>query len=166
MFKLLLLSWFLCLQSALFSAPLPFHAFHETRYISALDRNVSLAGRIAFEGDNLVLEYSQPEKLTMRQSGDLLEIRDAQGEVAQQVDLAANPQMRIYLSLFSMLYRNDLTALATYFDIRRQGALMILEPKPAVAAVVREVRVAYAGEKIANITTRMQNGDVFTITIP
>ena len=139
--------------------------FKEERYVYSIDKTLSFTGHIEFSENGMNIEYTKPEKKRIEYTQTHLKIFDAAGELAQEIDLEADPGMKLYMQLLLWLYRGDIEALQRYFTVNKKGDELHLDPIAPTDKVVTSVTVVQKEGKPSFIKTMMSNQNEISIDI-
>lgn len=140
-------------------------AFHEARYVYGIDTTLEFAGTITFDAAGMQIDYTAPQPRRILFDSEHLRIYDGGGKLEQEVDLEAEPGMRLYMQFLLWLYRGDLDALAPYFTVTQIGDELHLDPLSPTDKVVASVKVRRDALGVRRIKTTMSNHDAITIDI-
>lgn len=141
------------------------YGFKEKRYVYSIDKTLQMQGSITFDEKGMQIDYSEPEVRHISYDGLVMEVRNADGETLQHVDLNEQPMMKVYFDFIHKLYRGDYDALGENFTIKQTASVILLEPIPPVDKVIKSVVVNRTPKGLKKIVTKMSNGDEITLDI-
>jgi hypothetical protein len=137
-------------------------SFMEHRYIAALDRNTSLQGVVAFDGQSITVRYDNGRKLL--KTADRIVGHEPGDETPR--DLSENPQIRLMMKLVKLAETFDLTPLKEDFEIKATTRNYYLRPKGAIKRKVAFITLQLAPDgAMQTILIDMQNGDEVVIEL-
>ena len=137
--------------------------FKETRYIYALDKNISFEGFITFGEQNLMIEYVKPESKVLTYFENKLSIQDQNG--FHSVDTTTTPMLHYFFMVIKAIHEENKVLLDSFFDQKEEAKQILLMPKGVVAEVLEEVRLQKRGNKLEYLHVKIKNGDRITIEI-
>jgi len=137
--------------------------FKETRYLYALDKNITLEGFITFGEQNIVIEYTKPESKVLTYFEEKLTIQDQNGY--QIVDAQSMPSMNYFFMIIKAVHDENSVLLDSFFDAKTEGEETQLSPKGVAAEVLEEVRLSRHAKKLKSLHVKIKNGDRITIEI-
>jgi hypothetical protein len=137
--------------------------FQETRYVYALDKNLTLEGYISFREQSILLEYVKPENKLLTYYEGNLSIQDAQGY--RTIDTAQMPSLRYLFTVIKAVHDEDQSLLEHFFDASKHGDTLHLTPKGAVQELLESIDVVTKKAVLKSLHVRMKNGDRILIEI-
>ena len=137
--------------------------FKETRYLYALDKNITLEGFITFGEQNIIIEYTKPESKVLTYFEEKLSIQDQNGY--KIIDAQSMPSMNYFFMIIKAVHDENKTLLASFFDAIENGDETLLTPKGVAAEVLEEVRISRQEKKLKSLHVKIKNGDRITIEI-
>jgi len=138
-------------------------AFKETRYLYALDKNITLEGFITFGAQNVVIEYVKPESKVLTYFEDKLTIQDANGY--QVIDTKQMPSMHYFFMIIKAVHDENTLVLDSFFEVTTHEDETRLHPKGVAAEVLEEVRIIRHNQHLQSLHVKIKNGDRITIEI-
>ena len=137
--------------------------FKETRYLYALDKNITLEGFITFGEQNIIIEYVKPESKVLTYFEEKLTIQDQNGYRA--VDAQSMPSLNYFFMIIKAVHDENSVLLDSFFDAKTEGDETQLIPKGVAAEVLEEVRIVRQTTKLKSLQVKIKNGDRITIEI-
>ncbi|AHJ14167.1 LolA-like protein [Sulfurospirillum multivorans] len=137
--------------------------FKETRYLYALDKNITLEGFITFGEQNIVIEYVKPESKVLTYFEEKLTIQDQNGY--KVIDAQSMPSMNYFFLIIKAVHDENSVLLDSFFETTTKGDETLLSPKGVAAEVLEEVRISRQGKKLKSLHVKIKNGDRITIEI-
>ena len=153
----------LCLLSLLSLFANDASSFKETRYLYALDKNITLEGFITFGEQNIIIEYTKPESKVLTYFEEKLTIQDQNGY--QIVDAQSMPSMNYFFLIIKAVHDENSVLLDSFFEAKTEGDETLLSPKGVAAEVLEEVRIIRQEKKLKSLHVKIKNGDRITIEI-
>jgi len=141
------------------------HRFVEERYIYSIDKHMTLKGSIHFDGEQMQIDYSEPERKRIVYSDAGMDVYGPSGALLQHIDLDAQPMMKLYMQSLFALYRGDYATLKNYFTVKEEGHDVYLTPIPPADKAVHDIHVTRLGDAVETIETVMSSHDTITIYI-
>lgn len=138
-------------------------SFKETRYLYALDKNITLEGFITFGEQNIIIEYTKPESKVLTYFEEKLSIQDQNGY--KIIDAQSMPSMNYFFMIIKAVHDENKTLLGSFFDATENGDETLLTPKGVAAEVLEEVRISRQEKKLKSLHVKIKNGDRITIEI-
>ena len=138
-------------------------SFKETRYLYALDKNVTLEGFITFGEQNIIIEYVTPESKVLTYFEEKLTIQDANGY--QVVDAQRMPSLNYFFMIIKAVHEQNNALLDSFFEATTKGDETLLLPKGVAAEVLEEVRITKQTGALKSLHVRIKNGDRIGIEI-
>jgi len=139
--------------------------FNESRYVYSVDKTLEMKGKITFDEKGMRIDYSVPEVRHIVYDGLSMDVLDGDEKIVQHVDLNEQPMMKVYLDFIHKLYRGDYDALSDNFKVQKTQTVIILTPIAPIDKVVKSVLVHQTPKGLAQIKTKMSNGDEITLHI-
>jgi len=155
----------LVLMMVVFSLFAGSYHFDETRYVYSIDKTLEMKGKITFDEKGMRIDYSAPEVRHIIYDGLSMDVLNSDDKVVQHIDLDEQPMMKVYLDFIHKLYRGDYEALSENFKVQKTQTVIILTPIPPIDKVVKSVLVHQTPKGLAQIKTKMSNGDTITLHI-
>ncbi len=137
--------------------------FKETRYLYALDKNITLEGFITFGEQNIVIEYVKPESKVLTYFEEKLTIQDQNGY--KVIDAQSMPSVNYFFMIIKAVHDENTLLLDTFFDAKTDGEETRLSPKGVAAEVLEEVRIIRHDKKLHSLHVKIKNGDRITIEV-
>jgi len=153
----------LCFLSLLWLFANDASSFKETRYLYALDKNITLEGFITFGEQNIIIEYTKPESKVLTYFEEKLSIQDQNGY--KIIDAQSMPSMNYFFMIIKAVHDENKTLLGSFFDAIENGDETLLTPKGVAAEVLEEVRISRQEKKLRSLHVKIKNGDRITIEI-
>lgn len=153
----------LCLASLLYLFANDASAFKETRYLYALDKNITLEGFITFGAQNIVIEYDKPESKVLTYFEEKLTIQDQNGY--KVIDAQSMPSLNYFFMIIKAVHDENSVLLNSFFETKKEGDETLLSPKGVAAEVLEEVRIRREATKLKSLHVKIKNGDRITIEI-
>jgi hypothetical protein len=138
-------------------------SFQETRYLYALDKNVTLEGFITFGEQNIIIEYVKPESKVLTYFEEKLSIQDQNGY--KVIDAQSMPSMNYFFMIIKAVHDENSVLLNSFFETKTEGDETLLTPKGVAAEVLEEVRITRQATKLKSLHVKIKNGDRITIEI-
>lgn len=89
--------------------------FKETKFIDALEMEISREGILQYNKDNIIIHYSDGK--TVVKNDQNLTVYNKKNEVLTVMDLNKKPSIAIYFQLTKILFLNKFQQLNTYFKV-------------------------------------------------
>lgn len=137
--------------------------FKETRYLFALDKNVTLEGFITFGEQNIIIEYVKPESKVLTYFEEKLTIQDQNGY--HVIDAQSMPSMNYFFLIIKAVHDENSVLLDSFFEAKTEGDETLLSPKGVAAEVLEEVRITRHIKELKSLQVKIKNGDRITIEI-
>ena len=137
--------------------------FKETRYLYALDKNISLEGYITFGAENIVIEYVKPESKVLTYFEEKLTIQDQNGYT--MVDAQSIPSLNYFFMIIKAVHDENSLLLNSFFDTTTKGNQTLLSPKGITAEVLEEVHIERHNKQLKALHVKIKNGDRISIEI-
>lgn len=153
----------LCLLSLLCLFANDASTFKETRYLYALDKNITLEGFITFGEQNIIIEYVKPESKVLTYFEEKLTIQDQNGY--KVIDAQSMPSMNYFFMIIKAVHDENSVLLDSFFDAKTKDDETLLIPKGVAAEVLEEVRIIRQEKKLKSLHVKIKNGDRITIEI-
>ncbi len=153
----------LCLLSLLCLFANDASAFKETRYLYALDKNITLEGFITFGEQNIIIEYTKPESKVLTYFEEKLTIQDPNGY--KVIDAQSMHSMNYFFMIIKAVHDENSVLLNSFFEAKTEGEETLLSPKGVAAEVLEEVRITRHAKKLQSLHVKIKNGDRITIEI-
>lgn len=135
--------------------------FKETRYLYALDKNISLEGYITFGAQNIVIEYVKPESKVLTYFEEKLTIQGQNGYT--MVDAQALFKLFFYDYQSGAWWKQPF--IEFFFDTTTKGNQTLLSPKGITAEVLEEVHIERHNKQLKALHVKIKNGDRISIEI-
>ena len=140
------------------------YTFNESRYIYAIDKNISLEGSIFFSDDFMKISYTAPQQRVIEVDSTQMNIYENKKHI-QSITLKDDAKMALYMSFIKKMYQMDLDALKEYFSIEKKGSTLYLTPNAMSKTIINSIKVHYNKSVIQSIYTKMQSGDEILLLI-
>ena len=140
-----------------------FSNFKETRYLYALDKNITLEGFITFGEQNIIIEYVKPESKVLTYFEEKLTIQDQNGY--NVIDAQSMPSLNYFFMIIKAVHDENSVLLDSFFDAKTKDNETLLIPKGVAAEVLEEVRIVRQAKKLKSLQVKIKNGDRITIEI-
>lgn len=137
--------------------------FKETRYLYALDKNISLEGFITFGEQNIIIEYSKPEPKVLTYFEGKLTIQDQSGYTV--VDVQSMPSLSYFFMVIKAVHDENTVLLDSFFDTLTKENQTYLIPKGVTAQILEEVCIERHGKELKALHVKIKNGDRISIEI-
>lgn len=137
--------------------------FKETRYMYALDKNITLEGFITFGEQNINIEYTKPESKVLTYFEEKLTIQDQNGY--KVIDAQSMPSLNYFFMIIKAVHDENSVLLNSFFDAKTEGDETLLSPKGVAAEVLEEVRIIRQARELKSLHVKIKNGDRITIEI-
>jgi len=136
--------------------------FQETRYISALDKNIVLNGIIDFKKDSIKIEYKKQNKIVEYSNADIKLYQNG-----KEVELAKEQKsfMVQYFEILNLLHNNSEEILSDDFEIIQMGDEEALIPTGFLKNFIDEIDLKKRDGEFKNIRLILKNSDTVTINI-
>lgn len=154
----------LCLLSLLCLFANDASAFKETRYLYALDKNITLEGFITFGEQNIIIEYTKPESKVLTYFEEKLTIQDQNGYKVIDAQ-SMMPSMNYFFMIIKAVHDENNVLLNSFFEAKTEGEETLLSPKGVASEVLEEVRIIRQATKLKSLHVKIKNGDRITIEI-
>lgn len=138
--------------------------FTERKYIAALDKPIQLSGTLAFAPGHLEKITQRPYLERMSVDGDNLVIESGPHQTRRQMSLQRYPPLQGFIEGIRATLTGDLDTLQRFYRIVLRGghddwSLEMIPSHAEMAAVVRQVSIHGAGDRISTIEVVQENGD-------
>jgi hypothetical protein len=137
--------------------------FKETRYVYALDKNISLEGFITFGEHNIIIEYSKPEPKVLTYFEEKLTIQDPSGYTI--VDVQSMPSLSYFFMIIKAVHDENTLLLDSFFETTIKANQTHLSPKGVTAEILEEVYVERRDKALKSLHVKIKNGDRISIEI-
>jgi len=156
-------AFILCLLCSLVLFGATSSNFKETRYLYALDKNITLEGSITFGEQNIIIEYVKPESKVITYFEEKLTIQDQNGY--HVIDAQSMPSLNYFFMIIKAVHDENSALLHSFFDAKTIGDETLLSPKGVAAEVLEEVRITRDAKKLKSLQVKIKNGDRISIEI-
>ncbi len=137
--------------------------FTETRYSNALDKNLTLHGKISFNDFGLKINYNNGKNI-IYDNGELKIFK--KGKI---IKLNNRQKAGIigYLDTIMLLYMGDKSLLEESFNVNKKSpkVFYITPKKSSIKDFINSILLAKKDKKIKKITINLRNKDIITIRI-
>jgi len=137
--------------------------FKETRYMYALDKNITLEGFITFGEQNIVIEYVKPESKVLTYFEEKLTIQDQNGY--KVIDAQSMPSLNYFFMIIKAVHNDNSVLMSSFFDVTTKDEETLLSPKGVAAEVLEEVCITRHNQQLKSLHVKIKNGDRITIEI-
>jgi len=134
-------------------------AFHEGKYVEALDLYTYRDGNVSYDANQTVVQYKDGKTIT--KSGDTLTVHNEKKELLTTIDLKTKPEIALYFSLTKALFLKDFKQLEENFEVKKIDKLAYLfKAKDDVKTVMNEISLSLAkDESVEFFVLKFTNGD-------
>ena len=151
---LLTITFWLCLFSDI--------KFSETKYLSALDIDMTKYGSMNYKNNILILTYARPSHEKIIYYEDRLTLQSDDSEITQYT-YEEHPQIEYFGLLLKAIVGNNYDSLSNMFEITKENNAKILTAKASVSSTINYLEVVHKNSKLKRIIFYMTNEDKITI---
>ncbi len=138
--------------------------FKETRYVYALDKNISFEGFITFGEHNIMIEYNKPESKVLTYFEDTLTIQDQSGYTT--VNVQSMPSLSYFFMIIKAVHDENALLLDSFFDTTVTNENQThLAPKGVTAEILESVSIKRRSRELKALHVKIKNGDRISIEI-
>ncbi len=138
--------------------------FKETRYVYALDKNISFEGFITFGEHNIMIEYNKPESKVLTYFEDTLTIQDQSGYTT--VNVQSMPSLSYFFMIIKAVHDENTLLLDSFFDTTVTNENQThLAPKGVTAEILESVSIKRRSRELKALHVKIKNGDRISIEI-
>jgi hypothetical protein len=138
--------------------------FKETRYVSALDFNRELIGKINLKDDILSIVYSKPSKETITYHPNKITILNQDNQTTEYT-FEQYPQAQYMGLIIKAIINDNYNSLDNFFKIKNQKSTIMLEAKPIIYDRINFIEITKKQKSVEKIFMDMSNKDTITIEI-
>ena len=136
--------------------------FTETKYLSALDMDMTKYGSMNYENNILKLFYTNPSKEEIIYYEDKLTLQSDENEITAYTYIE-HPQLEYFGILLKSIISNNYDSLENMFEITVENNTKILTAKSSVSGTINYLEVIYKNKNLHTIIFYMANEDKITI---
>ena len=136
--------------------------FSETKYLSALDVEMTKYGIMNLENNILTLKYKKPKVEVITYYEDKLSLQNDKDEI-KEYTYEEHPQIEYFGLLLKAIVNNSYESLDNMFTIKQEKNKKILSAKASISGTVDYLEVFHKNKKLSSIIFYMTNKDKITI---
>lgn len=155
MFKII--SFFLLSISILFSQEIH---FKETKYIYALDNELSKMGTLNITDNKVILQYESSDKTVIYTTRNIEIVSGYDKKIYTHEE---SIEYELFFKLVLAIYKNDTTLLLENFTIIQKNNTVNLLPNEYLASVLKTIQYEKDGKKLKYLKIDFTNQDRITI---
>jgi len=136
--------------------------FSETKYLSALDVEMTKYGVMNFKENILTIKYTKPKDETITYYDDKLTLQSNVNE-SKEYTYEEHPKLEYFGLLLKSIISNTYENLDNMFEIKNNNDNKTLTSKSSVAGTIDYLEVFHDNKKLSSIIFYMTNKDKITI---
>ena len=136
--------------------------FTETKYLSALDIEMTKKGIMNLSNNILTLNYTKPSIEVVKYYEDKLTLQDDKNEL-KEYTYEEYPKIEYFGLLIKSIVNNNYENLDNMFEIKKEKNKRILTAKSSVSGTIDYLEVFNKDTKLSSIIFYMINDDKITI---
>lgn len=134
--------------------------FNETKYINAVDLEVSKKGTLIFDKDFTKLSYENEKTSFKFKENNILQIKDDKETILSYDE---NLELSIFSTLINAIYKDDLEKLEDFFEIKKEKEEIILIPNDYISSVIDKIAYKKTAKNLDFLTIYFTNEDRINI---
>ena len=134
-------------------------AFHEGKYVEALDLYTYRDGNISYDENKTVIHYKDGKVIT--KSDNTLTVHNKKQELLTTIDLLTKPDIALYFSLTKALFTKDFKSLEENFVVEKKSKqAYVFTPKGDIEKIMQKIELHLKeDEEIEFFVLKFSNGD-------
>ena len=134
--------------------------FNETKYINAVDLEVSKKGILVFDKNFTKLSYEKEETSFKFRVDNILQIK---GDKETILSYDENLELSIFSTLINAIYKNDLEKLEEFFEIKKEKEEIVLIPNDYISNVIDKIEYRKTSKNLDFLNIYFTNEDRINI---
>lgn len=134
--------------------------FNETKYINAVDLEVSKKGTLIFDKDFTKLSYENEKTSFKFKENNILQIKDDKETILSYDE---NLELSIFSTLINAIYKDDLEKLEDFFEIKKGKEEIVLIPNDYISSVIDKIAYKKTAKNLDFLTIYFTNEDRINI---
>ncbi|MAD41091.1 MAG: hypothetical protein CL623_01695 [Arcobacter sp.] len=134
--------------------------FNETKYINAVDLEVSKKGILVFDKIFTKLSYENEETSFKFQVDNILQIKDDKETILSYDE---NLELSIFSTLINAIYKDDLEKLEEFFEIKKEKEETVLIPDDHISSVIDKITYKKTAKNLDFLNIYFTNEDRINI---
>lgn len=130
--------------------------FNETKYINALDIELSKKGTIIFADEFTILSYTNENNLYKFLKDHILKVENKKETILQYDN---NLELTIFNTLLNAIYKNNFEQIKQYFTIKKENKIIVLNPNDYISNVIDKIEYKKTLEKLEFLEIYFTNED-------
>lgn len=133
--------------------------FTQTKYINALDSSFKKYGFIKISKNELILKYSNEDKIIHFKEDNILILNKGKEEI---LEYDKNIKLQIFYKLITSIYNNNTSSLENNFKVLKKDDITLV-PKEYIKNIIHKIKYKKENEKLKYLDIYFTNKDRISI---